>query len=123
MRWVGRGKRVMAMGKARASRLVAWVVLVPASVLTVVFRERFAELHILGQGLGAVLMLMVCWRILRRVFTTRDVTWGTISGALPGAHASTTRSSGTPALPKQGYAPAAPPRAPEAPVGSVNTTT
>jgi hypothetical protein len=71
---------VMAMGRARFSRHLGWAALLPATVLTVVFRNHHAVLAC--QALMALIMAMVCWRILQRIFTTRDVTWATISGAV-----------------------------------------
>jgi len=71
-----------AMGGARASRVVAWAALVPAVLLTAIFPERQGAPYAVGQGLAALVMVLVCWRILLRLFTTRDVTWATISGAV-----------------------------------------
>ncbi len=73
---------VMAMGRARASRIVAWVAVAFVALLTLVFRDQDPQPQAIGKGLGALIMLMVCWRILLRIFTTSDVTWATISGAV-----------------------------------------
>ena len=71
-----------AMGRARASRVVAWAALVPAVVLTTLFPAREDAPYIVGQALSALVMVLVSWRILLRIFTTREVTWATISGAI-----------------------------------------
>lgn len=71
-----------AMGRARASRIVAWAALVPAVALMAFFPEREGAPHVIGQGLAALVMALVCWRILHRIFTTQRVTWATISGAI-----------------------------------------
>ena len=73
---------VMAMGKSRASRLLAWTALVPAVLLALFFRPQDTSPRGIGEVLGALIMLLVCYRILKRIFTAENVTWATISGAV-----------------------------------------
>jgi hypothetical protein len=73
---------VMAMGQSRASRLVAWAALVPAVVLLLFFPASDTGLRLVGEALGALIMLLVCYRILQRIFAAPRVTWAMISGAI-----------------------------------------
>ncbi len=71
-----------AMGEGRGSRILAWAIVVPVALLRMLHRSQQDEPGIVALALSSALIGLVCVQIIRRIFTTREVTWAAISGSI-----------------------------------------